>query len=349
MPRRAAGPLALALSALILFASFGVAPVARADDAVIPEIPSCASILARKVIFTRTTVGVRGAVITKEYKRNQWATSVLDPLHRLPASYVPRDLTWITPQALPSAKGVFQLRRDAAESLRAMLLAARESDVQMRIISAYRSYATQNATFAYWVAKSGLQLARKYSALPGHSEHQLGTSVDLATVGAGVPWGSAAFATSPTAVWLSENAYTFGFVRSYPAGAKRVALSCYGSEPWHWRYVGLNLAYEIACSEQVPRIFLWNRQYGGTRAIGERCGELQVPEGYVDPGASPSPSPSLDPLGDDDGDGLTNDIDNCPLVANPDQVDTDGNGVGDACDPAASPSPSPSESPSPSP
>jgi hypothetical protein len=256
-------------------------------------------------------------------------------------------LTWITPQALPSAKGVFQLRRDAAEALRAMLLSAREADVRMRILSAYRSYATQNATFAYWVAKSGLQLARKYSALPGHSEHQLGTSVDLATVGAGVPWGSAAFATSPTAVWLGENAYKFGFVRSYPAGAKRVAVSCYGSEPWHWRYVGLNLAYEIVCSEQVPRVFLWNRQYGGTRAIGERCGELQVPEGYVDPGVSPSPS--LDPLGDDDGDGLTNDIDNCPLVANPDQVDTDGNGIGDACDPAASPTPSPSESPSSSP
>jgi hypothetical protein len=262
---------------------------------------------------------------------------------------VPRDLAWITPQALPSAKGVFQLRRDAAESLRAMFLAAREADVRMRILSAYRSYATQNATFAYWVAKSGLQLARKYSALPGHSEHQLGTSVDLATVGAGVPWGSAAFATSPTAVWLSENAYKYGFVRSYPAGAKRVALSCYGSEPWHWRYVGVNLAYEIACSEQVPRIFLWNRQYSGTRVIGERCGELQVPEGYVDPGASPSPSPSLDPLGDDDGDGLTNDIDNCPLVANPEQSDSDSNGVGDACEPTTSPTPSPSESPSPSP
>ncbi|MFM7824766.1 MAG: M15 family metallopeptidase, partial [Candidatus Limnocylindrus sp.] len=202
MPRRAAGPLAHALSWLILVTSFGSATPVRAEDAVIPEIPSCASILARKVIFTKTVVGVQGSVITKEYKRNQWATSVLDPLHRLPASYVPRDLTWITPQALPSAKGVFQLRRDAAEALRAMLLAAREADVQMRIISAYRSYATQNATFAYWVAKSGLQLARKYSALPGHSEHQLGTSVDLATVGAGVPWGSATFATSPTAVWL---------------------------------------------------------------------------------------------------------------------------------------------------
>jgi LAS superfamily LD-carboxypeptidase LdcB len=343
MASRAAAARAFALSALIVAAAFGAAPSVRADDAAIPEIPSCSSILARRVIFTKTVVGVKGAVITKEYKRNQWATSVLDPMHRLPASYIPRDLTWITPQALPSAKGVFQLRRDAAEALRAMLLAARESEVRMRILSAYRSYATQNATFAYWVAKSGLQLARKYSALPGHSEHQLGTAVDLATVGEGVPWGSAAFAESPTAIWLAENAYKFGFVRSYPAGAKRVALSCYGSEPWHWRYVGLNLAYEIVCSEQVPRIFLWNRQYGGTRTIGERCAELQVPEGYVDPGASPSPS--LDPLRDEDGDGLTNDTDNCPLVANPDQSDSDANGVGDACEPEATPTPSESASP----
>ena len=347
MPRRAVRLALLLASASIIALSFSAPRRVRADEVVVPEIPSCASILAQKVIFTKSVVGVKGAVITKEYKRNQWATSVLDPMHRLPASYIPRDLTWITPQALPSAKGVYQLRRDAAEALRAMLLAAREADVRMRILSAYRSYATQNATFAYWVAKSGLQLARKYSALPGHSEHQLGTSVDLATVGEGVPWGSAAFATSPTAVWLAENAYKFGFVRSYPAGAKRVALSCYGSEPWHWRYVGLNLAYEIVCSGQVPRIFLWNRQYGGTRVIGERCDELQVPEGYVDPGASPSPS--LDPLGDEDGDGLTNDIDNCPLVANADQLDSDANGIGDACDVVASPSPSPSDSLSPSP
>ena len=105
MPRRAARPLARALAALIVVASFGSASVARAEDAIIPEIPSCASILERKVIFTKTIVGVQGAVITKEYKRNQWATSVLDPLHRLPASYVPRDLTWITPQGTLFGEG----------------------------------------------------------------------------------------------------------------------------------------------------------------------------------------------------------------------------------------------------
>ncbi|MGA1353931.1 MAG: hypothetical protein ACO32I_04015, partial [Candidatus Limnocylindrus sp.] len=61
MASRAAAGRALALSALIVAAAFGAAPSARADEAVIPEIPSCASILARKVIFTKTVVGVKGA------------------------------------------------------------------------------------------------------------------------------------------------------------------------------------------------------------------------------------------------------------------------------------------------
>jgi len=326
----------LALALLVAaggFAVNGTVPAVVAADNQIPEIPSCATLLARKVTFNATTVSIEGEELTKERLRKQWATSVLDPMYRLSSNYVPTTLTWITTQAVASpTKGVFLLRRSAATALRNMFLAAREAEVQLRIISAYRSYQTQKTTFAYWVEQSGLRLARKYSAIPGHSEHQLGTAVDLGTLGAGAPWGSASFATSPTAVWLTENAYKFGFVRSYPAGAKRVALSCYGSEPWHWRYVGLNLAYEIVCSEQVPRIFLWNKQYGGERVIGENCAELQVPVGYP-------------VYGDADGDGVLDEVDNCPEAFNPDQLDSDGNGIGDACEPEVSPSPEPTPTP----
>jgi hypothetical protein len=37
-------------------------------------------------------------------------------------------------------------------------------------------------------------------------------------------------------------------------------------------------------------------------------------------------------LGDSDGDRVPDDIDNCPAAFNPDQTDSNGNGIGDACD-----------------
>ena len=43
------------------------------------------------------------------------------------------------------------------------------------------------------------------------------------------------------------------------------------------------------------------------------------------------------PLPDQDGDGVADGVDNCPLTANPDQRDSDRDGVGDACD--ATPNP----------
>jgi D-alanyl-D-alanine carboxypeptidase len=260
----------------------------------VPPITACSEINKRKIIITRTSIGIQGAVTTKNWRTSQWATSVLDPMYRLSSSYRPTNLIAITWRGVISPKGGYLLKREAADALVAMFAAAKVNRISLKIISAYRSYATQKATFAKWVALSGLQQARKYSAVPGHSEHQLGTTVDLGSV-TGVAWSSPKFPTSPTALWLGANAYRFGFVRSYPAGSANIALSCYGAEAWHWRYVGKDLAYEIVCSAQVPRIFLWNRQNGGDRVIGPACDSFTPPDGYVLPSPSVSPPASETP------------------------------------------------------
>ena len=291
--------LARSLSALaVVGALLGSATASRAEEVpLVPVIPSCATINARKITLLNGSAKIAGSVLTLESGVDQWATSVLDPMHRLSSKYVPTELVAIDYRARQGTGGGWRLKSEAALALRQMFLDSWADGVKLRVISAYRSYATQKITFTYWVTKSGLQEARHYSAVPGHSEHQLGTAVDLGTIGAGAPWGTKAFATSPTAKWLSANAYRYGFVRSYPAGATKVALSCYGSEPWHWRYVGPTLAYEVVCSGQVPRIFLWNRQYGGERTIGPKCGALTPPEDYEGEVPAPieTPAPTESP------------------------------------------------------
>jgi len=290
--------LALILGASALGAALpggGVAALGIAPSSVsVPPITACSEINTRRIIITRTSIGIQGAVTTKNWRNTQWATSLLDPMYRLSSSYRPTNLVAITWRGVISPKGGYLLKREAAEALSAMFAEAKLSNIQLKILSAYRSYSTQVRVFAGWVAKSGLQQARKYSAVPGHSEHQLGTTVDLGSL-TGVAWSNPKFPTSPTALWLEAHAYKFGFIRSYPAGAANIALSCYGAEAWHWRYVGKNLAYEVVCSAQVPRIFLWNRQNGAERVIAPSCDLLTPPDGYVLPSPSPTPPASEAP------------------------------------------------------
>jgi LAS superfamily LD-carboxypeptidase LdcB len=87
--------------------------------------------------------------------------------------------------------------------------------------------------------------ARRVSAEPGHSEHQLGTTVDLTS--ADVGYGLVeSFASAPAGEWLLANSHQYGFALSYPAGQEHV--TGYAHEPWHYRYIGLDAADEWKAS-----------------------------------------------------------------------------------------------------
>jgi D-alanyl-D-alanine carboxypeptidase len=188
--------------------------------------------------------------LTRYRRTKDWPRTLLDTNLRLRRSYAPADLV---PVGRAGLKGEGSVRDVVIDDLRAMATAARKAGKPLAVRSAYRSYQTQVATFAMWVERSGYAQALRFSARPGHSEHQLGTTIDFTTA-PGAPLSST-FGESPAGKWLARHGWEYGFVMSYPKGQRRV--SCYGHEPWHWRYVGRELARRIHESGQVPRRFLW--------------------------------------------------------------------------------------------
>jgi len=122
--------------------------------------------------------------------------------------------------------------------LRDMIDAAAKEDITIKVASSYRSFGTQAQLKSNYRVTYGAGTANQFSADQGYSEHQLGTTVDLTTPQIG---GSlAGFEKTKAYEWLTNHAHQYGFILSYPQNNK-----FYVFEPWHWRFVGLDLAYTL--------------------------------------------------------------------------------------------------------
>ncbi len=160
-------------------------------------------------------------------------TEHVDRWWGLPLDYEPDDLVPTPERYRVELKRDFPLRREASDALVAMLDAALADGTDIRITSAYRSGEYQTTLYTNAIARSGA--AQRFSAPPGHSEHQLGTCADLTDPGDKFSF-TEAFGSTPQGLWLEANAARFGFRRSYyPHNVKDTG---YISEPWHWRYWG---------------------------------------------------------------------------------------------------------------
>lgn len=186
-----------------------------------------------------------------------WATTVLDTVFMLPSGYAPKDMV---DTSLAGLNGSYFVRTIAVSDLKAMVDAAAADGAHLAVQSAYRSYRGQVLTFNGWVRQVGYGEALKTSARPGHSEHQLGTAIDFRSVGGGSPWNYPDWAKTTEGAWLAANAWTFGWVMSYPSGTS--AVSCYRYEPWHYRYVGRTTAAAVHDAGRTLREWLWSQAYG---------------------------------------------------------------------------------------
>jgi D-alanyl-D-alanine carboxypeptidase len=167
----------------------------------------------------------------------------------LPESYAPPDLV---PLSTYFSSGVTvgidsYVRTGLIEPLQRMLADMHAAGLEPSILSGYRSYSEQYLAWKWWNSQYPERVAIM-SARAGHSEHQLGTTVDF---------GSPAldhlfhvdFATTPEGVWLAGNAHRYGFTMSYPADTYDITGFKY--EPWHYRYVGVEMSTELYNSAQT--------------------------------------------------------------------------------------------------
>lgn len=187
-----------------------------------------------------------------------WFYALLDTRFRLPSDYVPPDLVPVRQAGLADNR---TLRSAVVVDLEQLLAEASRAGVRFELQSAYRSFEYQADVFQGWVLALGNEEAMRTSARPGHSEHQLGTALDLRSAGGPAPWTLADWALTREGEWLQENGWRYGFVMSYPAGKEDV--TCYSYEPWHYRWFGREAASAIHSSGLTPREWLWRRLQGG--------------------------------------------------------------------------------------
>ncbi|HEX2194823.1 MAG TPA: M15 family metallopeptidase [Candidatus Limnocylindria bacterium] len=226
-------------------------------------------------------------ILTVPRGYHDWSVTLVDWLLRVPRNYVPPDLV---PVSEAGIAGPGLIREVAIDDLRALAQAAAANGTPIEVNSPYRSYREQVASFNGWVAVDGYEDAMTYSQRPGHSEHQLGLAIDFQALG-GPSALDGDWYTTPTGRWMFDNAWRYGWVLSYPRGEGGALFSratCFHYEPWHYRYLGREIARKVHRSGLTIREYLWKHH----TMVDPNTGE---PIATATPTPSPTPSPSPTP------------------------------------------------------
>lgn len=186
--------------------------------------------------------------------------------HKLKRSYIPTDLVAVPKELIWNKSGSGEkLRKEVLEAFMAMTTAAKSFGVTLKIYSGFRSFDSQCSTYASKFAKFKdkfkteeelTKYVQSISAVPGRSEHQLGSTLDLVypSLGPTLSYPDIKERCPQNKCteyeWLLNNAQNYGFAMSFPRYYKDLKkesnpITGYIFEPWHWRYVGVDAATEI--------------------------------------------------------------------------------------------------------
>lgn len=176
--------------------------------------------------------------LVKKDQSNGSITKLVNKSNSLPSNYVPANL--VTPN-VNMTKAV-TVTKTTATALEKMFSDAKAQGINLSLVSGYRSYSYQQTIYNNSVKVEGQAHTDKYVAKPGYSEHQTGLAVDISCKSIGYVLEDY-FEGTQEAQWLKANAHKYGFILRYTK--ERVQDTGYGFEPWHFRYVGTDIATYI--------------------------------------------------------------------------------------------------------
>lgn len=198
-----------------------------------------------------TSSNAKQSAGTKDsFNKNQYSLTdptsiwvIVNKVHPLqPKDYIPADLVIPSlPLRVPGNESM-QMRQVTADALTKLFAGAKAADVPMMVSSGYRSYSYQVSLYGKYVQDEGQATADTQSARPGYSEHQTGLAVDVEPLDQQCDVDQC-FGDLPAGKWLAANAYKYGFIIRYPSD--KTSVTGYEYEPWHIRYVGVDLATEM--------------------------------------------------------------------------------------------------------
>lgn len=164
---------------------------------------------------------------------------LISSTYTLAQDYVPSSLQDISTQY---AIANVQLQQEAKDAFESMASDAMQASHNFYATVGYRSYETQEAAYNSALARMNEAQADQYTIRPGHSEHQSGLAVNVAsTYELDVD-----FSQSQTYQWLLENCNNYGFIERYPD--TKSTITGVSNEQDHFRYVGKELAQKVTAS-----------------------------------------------------------------------------------------------------
>ena len=149
--------------------------------------------------------------------------TIVNKYNYIPNDYIPKNLIIING---------LSINKEAYEAFLEMKNDMAKENMQIRIISAYRSYDYQESLYDNYLKNNSQNIVDTYSARPGYSEHHTGLAIDVDNV----KLNYNKFYLTKEFLWMQDNAYKYGYILRYPKDKENI--TGYSFEPWHYRYVG---------------------------------------------------------------------------------------------------------------